>query len=823
LAPSSADNPYVDAQGRTDAELYLMGCLDGSVIAGRRLKALAEKMLPRIRDGYKQWRFDVDFATRPVEFIERFCKIPSGKLGVPFILEPYERMIIELAFGFVDENEKRQIQYTLVEVSRKNGKALSLDTEIPTPDGWKLMRDIHEGDYVFGQDGKPSKVLVESEVFDKPMYLVTFEDGATIKASADHIWTVCDKYGAAKADLTTEVMHEMLFYGGKRYVPTCRNPIVYHADAAGKSASVGDFYSKGFSYSFDFYSFDKTECDAIRFASVTSRRAYVHGVIDGARHNALMAPTFSSRDNAEFVAEIASSIGLVASIVEAPRVSSWSVTIEEKPAKSIVSIERIPNELSKCIAIDNDSHLYLAGRQYTATHNTSLAAAIELFMLLADGEGAAQIYNAATSKAQASLAYGAVWRMARQSPKFMKYLRKGTVVERAENGVICDGNMSYVVPLSKQSDHLDGLDVHMCVFDEMAAAEDRSIFDLIRQGTGAREQPLMIAITTQGFVRDNLWDHERDYAVQWLDGKIEDDRFLGILFEQDDRSEIWDENMWVKSNPGLGTVKKVEYLRAQVLKAKNDPSYMPTVLTKDFNLPANQATAYLSFDEAINEATYTFDPDVFRYCIVGIDAADTIDLNAATALFMRPGDDHLYRRSMYWIAEEQVKVNSNSQRGRDGVPYQEWAARGLIRIVPGNKVDKRVFLEWIQELADEGLYTRYIGYDPWHMDDSTLRDLKAMVGDGNVEVVRQGVQTLSQPMKQLKADLRDKRVVNNHNPIDEWCNLNLAVKIDVNENVQPVKKAGATTRIDGYMALIDAYIEFTRHEADFKQIIGWHD
>ena len=576
MAHSYADNPYVDGQGRTDAELYLMGCLDGSIVAGRRIKALAEKMLPRIRNGYKQWRFDVDFATRPVEFIERFCKIPSGKLGQPFVMEPFQRCITELIFGFIDENENRQIQYALIEESRKNGK------------------------------------------------------------------------------------------------------------------------------------------------------------------------------------------------------SSW-------------------------------------------------VAAIELYLLLADGEGAPQIYNAATSKAQASLAYGAVWRMVRQSPKLMKYLRKGTVVERAENGIICDHNLGYIIPLSKQTDHLDGLDVHGVALDEMAAMEDRATFDLVKQGMGARKQPLMVAITTQGFVRDNIWDHERDYAVQWLDGKIEDDRFLGVLFELDDRSEIWDENAWIKANPGLGTIKSIEYLRAQVLKAKNDPSYMPTLLTKDFDLPANQASAYLSFDEAVNEETYAYDPKVFKYCVVGIDAADTIDLNAATALFMKQGDSRIYRKSMYWIAEEQVKINSNNQRGRDGVPYQEWAARGLIRIVPGNKVSKSVFVEWIQELADMGLYTRFVGYDPWHMDDNTLENLSSLVGSNNVEVVRQGVQTLSQPMKQLKADLRDNRIIDGNNPIDHWCNLNVAAKIDVNENVQPVKKAGSTTRIDGFMAMLCSYIELLRHEDEYKQIIGWHD
>ena len=548
---------YVDAQGRTDAELYLMGVLDGSIVAGNKLKMLAEKMLPRIRDGYKIWHYDPAFATRPVAFVERFLSIPSGKLGVPFILEPYERMIVELGFGFVDDNNIREFQYELVEVARKNGK-------------------------------------------------------------------------------------------------------------------------------------------------------------------------------------------------------------------------------------------------------TSLVAALELYMLLADGEGAAQIYNAATSKAQASLAYGAVWRMVRQSPKLRKHLRKGTVTERAESGIICDGSMGYITPLSKQSDHLDGLDVHMCAFDEMAAAEDRSVFDLIRQGTGARRQPLMMAITTQGFVRDNLWDHEREYAVKWLKGEIEDDRFLGILFEMDDRSEIYDEAMWPKANPGIGTVKSVEYLRSQVTKAKNDASYLPTVLTKDFNLPANQATAFLTFEEAVNTTTFEFDPRVFKYCIVGIDAADTLDLNAATALFMRPDDQHIYRRSMYWIAEEQVKVNSNSQRGRDGVPYLEWADRGLIRIVPGNRVDHRCFLDWIQELADEGMYTRAIGYDRWGMRE-IRDDMNMLVGEANVIPIAFGPQSLSTPMKELKAMMRDGLLIDNNNSIDHWCNMNVTAKVDVNDNVQPIKKSGATTRIDGFAALLCAY------------------
>lgn len=942
--PSYADNPYVDAQGRTDAETYLMGCLDGSVVSGRRMKQLAEKMLPRIRDGYKQWRFDVDAATRPVEFIERFCKIPSGKLGQPFVMEPYQRCITELIFGFIDEDEHRQIQYALIEEARKNGKGVMLDEELPTPNGWRKMGDLHVGDVVFGQDGKPSTIVAESEIFDKPTYLITFEDGASFKVTDDHIWTVQTKQSRRHAnnyrtydtsqvsrrkyrdggwfETTTQEMYddEHFFHTradgmGREYkyrIPMCL-PVEYTEkelpiDPYSFGYWIGDGASAGAAITVDWNDLDEVignleasghictvrkRCgdkaatvaidvntsaapysnaftNALRSlgvlgnkhipdiylqASVAQRMELLRGLMDTDGYCSKAGQCEFVQKNEAIVdqlIELCSSLGIkatkrskIARCNGKPAGVVYQVQfftdkehscfrlkrkhdrLKDRLAprmscKSIVSIERIPNEPTKCIAIDNDSHLYLVGHQYTATHNSSWGAAIELYCLVADGEGSPQIYNAATSKGQASLAYGAVWRMVRQSPKLSKYLRKGTVVERAENGIICDGNMGYVIPLSKQSDHLDGLDVHMCLFDEMAAAEDRSVFDLIRQGTGAREQPLMLAITTQGFVRDNLWDHEREYAIKWLEGKIEDDRLLPALFELDDRSEIWDEAMWPKANPGLGTIKKVEYLRTQVIKAKNDPSYMPTLLTKDFNQPANQASAWLDFESAVNTTLYTFDPKVFRYCILGFDAADTLDLNAATALFMKPGDNHLYRRSMYWIAEEQVKINSNNQRGRDGVPYQEWADRGLIRIVPGNNVDRRVFLDWVQELADEGLYTRYIGLDPWGFKPY-LPDLRMMVGDDNVEEVRQGAITLSLPMKQLRADMRDGRIINNHNPIDEWCNLNVSARIDRNENVTPVKKSGATTRIDGFMALLDAYVTFLRHEADYKTMIGWHD
>lgn len=122
----SAYAPYICAdgiEGKTDAEAYLEGIQDGSIVAGRKMRRLADKMLKRIHDGYRKWHWDAQKAVRPVAFIERFCCYPAGrKMGEPFVLERYERAWIELVFGFVDGDGLREFQEVIIEVARKNGK-----------------------------------------------------------------------------------------------------------------------------------------------------------------------------------------------------------------------------------------------------------------------------------------------------------------------------------------------------------------------------------------------------------------------------------------------------------------------------------------------------------------------------------------------------------------------------------------------------------------------------------------------------------------------------------------------------------------------------
>lgn len=178
---------------------YVNGLIDGTIIANEDRIMAAKRFLAMADDDrYEVRTWAADFVIGIMETVlvhrqgERLDGTPLR--GQPFLLEPWQKFVIYglLCFYYAGTQE-RVVKEAFIFVPRKNGKAVSLDTEIPTPDGWKRMEDIHAGDMVIGQCGKPVKVTAESEIFHKLMYRVHFDDGTSIDASADHIWTVCTK------------------------------------------------------------------------------------------------------------------------------------------------------------------------------------------------------------------------------------------------------------------------------------------------------------------------------------------------------------------------------------------------------------------------------------------------------------------------------------------------------------------------------------------------------------------------------------------------------------------------------------------------------
>ena len=572
---------YVDADGRTDAEIYLTDIQDGKIVACKEMCQLADMMLPRFHEQYEQWHFDVEKAVRPIRFIERYCCYPEGeKRGKPFITERFQRASIELAFGFVDDDGYRQFRQVFEIIARKCGK--------------------------------------------------------TTKLAA--------------------IMHYML---------------------AGDS----------------------------------------------------------------------------------------------------------PKELG------------------------------------------AEVYCVANSESQARKCYGAADAMREKSPVLSKHLRRGMVQKRGRTGILHDKSGSFIYPLSSNVNKLDGLSASAVVYDEiMAATDNGALLDVLEESTSARRQPLFWCISTENHVRHNVGDDRMNYAKGILEGSVHDDRFLPIIYKLDSRDEIYDEDMWIKANPGLGVIKSWDYLRDRVNKAKQSPSSMPSLLTKEFNLRSGAYSAYMDVTECVNEQTIDFPMTDVPYCVVGIDHAEKGDLAAAVARFLRPGDTNYYELARFWIPEKSIEVNSAKDfKERDNVPYRQWAANGWVDIIPDvDRVNEIVFIEFLRELVDAGCYPFAVGYDQWRITEWADREMQRLVGSTRVVTVGQYPRVISPLMKEHRLDLKAKRVIC-PNPCLHHCRINVQARTDNNDNDFPQKKGlDHRNKIDGYMAELHSLYAFHKFEEEYLSAIEWY-
>ena len=299
---------------------------------------------------------------------------------------------------------------------------------------------------------------------------------------------------------------------------------------------------------------------------------------------------------------------------------------------------------------DNDLRQYnecliIEGRKNGKTTET---AAVEIDMLIDDKEGSPQIYNIATMLDQAKLGFNAAVKMVRQSPMLSANVKK-----RASD-LYFDGNFGFIKALASNSNSLDGLDVHCGVIDELSAIKNRDIYDLIKQAMGARRQPLLFCITTNGYVREGIFDAQYKYASDVLNGTIKNPRFLPFIYELDSPDEWVDENCWVKANPGIDTIKSRKYLREMVQKAKDDPSFKPTVMVKDFNVPQSGSSTWLPFESVVNEAAFGMDQVSKSYAIGGCDLSSVYDLTCATLIIRKPQDETVYVLQKYFIPQRKL-------------------------------------------------------------------------------------------------------------------------------------------------------------------------
>ena len=447
---------------------------------------------------------------------------------------------------------------------------------------------------------------------------------------------------------------------------------------------------------------------------------------------------------------------------------------------------------------------FLVGRK---NGKSTLLAGLALYMLIADGEGGAEVYSTATKYAQARLLFDECHNMVKQSPDLSRHMKK------RKSDLYYVPGMAKLQPLSRNSDSLDGLNASFVIMDELHGVKDRNLYEVMRQSQSARRQPLLVMITTAGTVRECIFDDMYNHACAVADGAITDDTFLPILYELDRRDEWMEPDAWMKANPSLGAIKKTDDLTIKVQRAKQNPVELSGVLCKEFNIRETVQSAWLSFD-AIN-CTDTFDMEEFRgaYCIGGVDLSITTDLTCASLLMMKRGSDRKYIAQMYWLPADSLQERVK----RDKIPYDKWFERGLLRLCAGNSISYSDVTQWFMDMVKQyELFPAWVYYDSY----SARYFVEEMQMQGfNMVRCIQGAKTLSLPMQMLGTDLQAHRVNYNNNPILKWCLTNTGIQTDRNGNIVPVKNQSPKQRIDGTAALLDCYVGLYEHYNEFTGAI----
>ena len=444
----------------------------------------------------------------------------------------------------------------------------------------------------------------------------------------------------------------------------------------------------------------------------------------------------------------------------------------------------------------------------------SALASFDGFTELAIGQGGQFICCGSNDDKQASLIFNEVKGLSKRAEKTPKRFHCNlTTVKNNKND-------NEVFKMSARTRDKDGRQISKAFLDEIHNARDNELYMSIWQSMSIAEEPLLIMLTTEGFVNGGLLDKELNYVRGILRGDIEDDTYLAFLYTQDSENEIWqDKRTWLKSNPSLNVVKKASYLEANLNKAKIDKETRMHVLCKDFNIHQNNAQSWLMYEDYMYKTEH-FELEDLRgaYMVCGVDLSSTTDMTAVQCVVMKPNDNTKYIVSKYFIPERKLYDSDDKTAG---AKYEEWAQQGLVHICEGNEVDTDEVVNWIEYLViDCGINLFKCGYDVRLSKSFVNAMITRLDGKSTLEIIPQASKFLSEPTKLLEADLKARIVNYNENPVNQWCFSNAQIKLDQFGRIMIIKiQEQARRRIDGAVALVIAYATLRMYKTEFDEYL----
>ena len=443
---------------------------------------------------------------------------------------------------------------------------------------------------------------------------------------------------------------------------------------------------------------------------------------------------------------------------------------------------------------------------------STLAAAIALYILFADSERGAEVYSCAGDRAQASIIFNIAKSMVENSYE----LTKRAEVYRTSIINPTKGNTYKALSADAKLQH--GHNAHAILFDELHTQPNRELWDTMKTSTGARRQPLLIALTTAGSSKTdgNICWEVHDYAIKVRDGVIEDDSFLPVIYCADDEDDIQSEDIWKKANPNYGISVKKDYIRGEAKLASELPSYENAFRRLHLNQWTTNETKWLNDTQWMScDKEVNLDFLKGRECYGGLDLASTRDLSALTLVFpMDDGSVHVL--PFYWLPE----VTAQERARKDKVPYIQWAKEGYIQLTEGDVQDYDYIRHTINELALKYRIVS-ISFDRWNSSQlvNNLQD------DGaTLSPFGQGYASMSAPTKEMEKMVLKKNVVHGGNPVLRWQVQNVQLRTDPAGNVK-IDKSKSSEKVDGVVSLVMGIGEWMTNDTgtsvyDERGIIG---
>lgn len=433
---------------------------------------------------------------------------------------------------------------------------------------------------------------------------------------------------------------------------------------------------------------------------------------------------------------------------------------------------------------------------------TLLAAAISAYCSFLDEEYGARIYFAAPKLEQANLCYSAFFQMVQKEPELAALAQK-----RRSDIYIPDSNTT-IKPLAFSAKKSDGLNISLCVADEVASWQGDNglkMYEVLKSSFGARRQPLLLSISTAGYVNDGIYDELMKRSTAVLMGSSKETRLAPILYTIDDLDKWNDIRELAKSNPNLGVSVSVSYMLEEIAVAEGSLSKRAEFITKYCNVKQNSSQAWLEFQTVEKCLSKPTNLEEFRscYCVGGVDLSQSTDLTSACIVVEKRGRLHVI--SHYWLPSARLDEATEE----DNVPYRLMIQKGFLSLSGDNYIDYNDVYEWFRAFVTKyELLPLQIGYDKWcatyfveqmrrfgfHMDD-----------------VKQGF-NLTPVIREAGALIKDGVVDIGDNTLTQAHFLNAALKIE-DDRVRLVKIA-KNAHIDGMAAFLDAMTVRQKHYAN---------